>query len=204
MAHYSNKARGLSPRMKEVKSLSLNLEIKRISETGVFAGYASVFNVIDSQRDKVLPGAFSDSLRASASSVKLLWQHRLDAPIGTITALFEDARGLYIEGQLLLEVAQAKEAYTLLKAGVVTGLSIGYSPRRFSRDPDTGVRLLQAIDLIEVSLVTLPANDKAQVTVVKDRRHANEPTHSKQYNTPTMLQCAEALERAIRILKLPS
>lgn len=196
-----NKARGISSRMKEIKSLSMHLEIKRMSEAGVFAGYASVFNVVDSQRDKVLPGAFAESLAASGSEVKLLWQHRLDEPIGVITSLFEDARGLYIEGRLLLDVSQAREAYTLLKAGVVTGLSIGYSPRRFTRDPDSGVRLLQAIDLIEVSLVTLPANDKAQVTVVKEVQLQDINYASQQKNTPQMLACAEMLDRAITILR---
>lgn len=183
--------RSVSRTMKERKDLDYSLQLKRIDESGVFAGYASVFHVIDSQRDEVIPGAFVDTLRLREAPVKLLWQHRMDEPIGVITSLFEDARGLYVEGRLLLDVAQAREAYTLLKAGAVTGLSIGYSPRKYVRDPDTGIRKLQAVELIEVSLVTLPANARAQVTVVKE---AVPSSHA-------VLKAAESLERAIRILQ---
>jgi HK97 family phage prohead protease len=162
--------------MRERKTMDCTMEIKRIDEQGVFAGYASLFGVVDSQRDVVMAGAFRDTLLKRDTPIKLLWQHRLDAPLGLITQIFEDARGLYVEGRLLLEVVQAREAYALLKAGAVTGLSIGYSPRRYTRDPDTGVRKLHAIDLIEVSLVTLPANVAAQVTVVK-QGHAPTPDY---------------------------
>lgn len=183
----------VSRHLRERKSMDYTLTLKSIDEKGVFAGYASVFHVVDSQRDEVVPGAFLDTLRVRDTPVKLLWQHRLDEPIGVITALFEDARGLYIEGQLLLDVAQAREAYSLLKAGAVSGLSIGYTPRRYKMDPDSGVRKLLAIDLVEVSLVTLPANARAQVTVVKDAQERLEPTEA--------LRAAEVLERAIRILQ---
>jgi uncharacterized protein len=187
--------KAVSATMKERKEMGYSLALKTITEQGAFSGYASVFNVIDSQRDEVHPGAFRDTLKARDVPVKLLWQHHMDAPIGVITALYEDVRGLYIEGQLLLEVAQARDAYALLKAGAVTGLSIGYAPRRYTRDPHTGVRKLQAIDLVEVSLVTLPANAQAQVTVVKQLSGYAEPT-------PAEMACAiSAMKRAIAVLR---
>src|SRR5687767_3295774 len=125
--------RRVSPQVRERKRTDARLELKFVGEEGVFAGYASIFNVVDSQRDEVMPGAFRDTLSRRDTPVKLLWQHRLEEPIGVVTQLFEDARGLYIEGRLLLDVAQAREAYTLLKAGAVSGLSIGYSPRQARR-----------------------------------------------------------------------
>lgn len=144
-------------------------EMKSIREDGTFEGYASVFGVIDSQRDRVHAGAFKASIAGCDKPVQLLWQHQWDKPIGVITALFEDARGLYLKGKLLLDVAQAKEAYALLKAGVVRGLSIGYSVKRSRRNPDSGVRELLDLNLWEISLVTQPANEAALVTVVKSR-----------------------------------
>jgi len=182
--------RGVAAHMKERKAIDTTLEVKRINAEGVFAGYASLFGVVDTQRDVVMRGAFKDTLARREMPVKLLWQHRMDEPIGIITQLFEDGRGLYIEGRLLLEVAQAREAYALLKAGAVTGLSIGYSPRRYRRDPDTGVRRLYAVDLVEVSLVTLPANTAAQVTVVKEQRI-----------DPELLAFREAFSRAMKVLE---
>jgi HK97 family phage prohead protease len=143
------------------------LEIKSINADGAFAGYASVFDVVDSQRDVVRPGAFRASLKTRTQPVRLLWQHQWEQPIGVIDALFEDKNGLYMKAHLLLDVAQAREAYALMKAGVVKGLSIGYTVKQAKRDPDTGVRQLLAVEVWEISLVTLPANEAAQVTVVK-------------------------------------
>jgi len=81
--------------------------------------------------------------------------------------MFEDAYGLYVEGQLLLDVQKGREALALLRVGALSGLSIGYSPVRYPMDNETGVRLLAEVDLWEVSLVTFPANAAANVTVVK-------------------------------------
>lgn len=165
MNHYERK---ISSTVRERKLLDCQLSVKELDTTGVFAGYGSVFNLIDSQRDMVLPGAFLDSLRAHAWGVKLLWQHDAKEPIGVIEELREDDQGLYVRGRLLMDIARAREAYALLKEGVVSGLSIGYSPVRYRIDPDSGVRLLAKVDLWEISLVTFPANDAARVTVVKE------------------------------------
>ncbi len=164
MQHYEQK---ISRRMRECKSLCAPLELKQLDQDGHFAGYASVFDVIDTQNDAVQHGAFSETLRSNSRNIKLLWQHNIDEPIGVIDTIFEDPQGLYVEGRLLMDVPRAKEAYSLLKEGVVKGMSIGYSPVRFSYDPDNGVRKLHALDLFEVSLVTFPANQEAQVTVFK-------------------------------------
>lgn len=163
-------------------------EVKSLAADGTFAGYASVFGNIDSQRDIVLAGAFARSIKTLAKPLQLLWQHQWESPIGAVSKMFEDARGLYIEGKLLMDVQQAREAYALLKAGIVRGLSIGYSVKRSKRDPDTGVRQLQEVDLWEISLVTLPANEAAQVTVVKRG-------HSPEAMLAAMLKRAEAALR---------
>lgn len=156
---------GLS--MRERKALACPVELKKIGADGRFAGYASVFGLVDNQHDVVMAGAFRRTISERVGEIKLLWQHAPSQPIGYFTAMFEDARGLYVEGQLMMEVEQAREAYTLLKSGVVKGLSIGYSPVRFSLDPDSGVRQLKEVDLWEISLVTFPANTQSLVTVVK-------------------------------------
>ncbi|MBV8938844.1 MAG: HK97 family phage prohead protease [Alphaproteobacteria bacterium] len=173
--------------MRERKKLAVPLTLKSLDESGRFAGYASVFGVVDAQRDIMLRGAFADSIRGRAAQVRLLWQHKQDEPIGYFTEMFEDARGLYVEGRLLPEVARAREALALLKAGALRGLSIGYSPTRYTVDPETGVRRLSAVDLWEVSLVTFPANAQAEVTVVK----------AKSIDIQ-MLALVRAVERAIQ------
>lgn len=157
-----NKANHLSKLHMEVP-----FEIKSVAADGSFEGYASVFHVVDSQYDRVHPGAFKGSITKRVKPVQLLWQHQWDKPIGVITSIFENARGLYVKGKLLLDLAQAREAYSLLKSGIVRGLSIGYSVKRARRNPETGVRELLDLQLWEISLVTQPANEAAQVVAVK-------------------------------------
>lgn len=182
------------------------LALKSLNEAGRFAGYASVFGVVDQQRDVVMRGAFLRSLSARKGEVKLLWQHDSNAPIGVIDRLFEDTRGLYIEGKLLLNVQQAKEAYSLLKAGVVAGLSIGYLPVNYHIDPETGVRVLTEVDLFEVSLVTFPANQAAGVTVVKSATATPAlPEHRAAWDAAVRsgqaIALADALDRAMKTLE---
>lgn len=89
------------------------LSVKSVQENGFFAGYAGVFHVVDNQQDILMPGAFSKSIN---KNIKLLWQHHPDEPIGTLTKVQEDNNGLYVEGQLALDVQRGHEAYALLKA----------------------------------------------------------------------------------------
>jgi HK97 family phage prohead protease len=150
--------------MKETKSLTLDIAL---NEEGKFSGYASVFNVPDRQNDIVLPGAFKRTLIERGGEVKLLWQHSFEEPIGVIENLYEDNTGLFMEARLLLDVSRGKEAYSLLKAGAVEGLSIGYTVTQYDYAPKTGHRLIKDVDLWEVSLVTFPANAQAKVAKVK-------------------------------------
>ena len=81
------------------KTLDFPLKIKSVSETGEFKGYASVFGVKDSYSDIVMPGAFKKSLERWGEKERmpaLLWQHKMDEPIGIYTLMEEDETGLKI------------------------------------------------------------------------------------------------------------
>src|SRR3990167_3431571 len=98
---------------------------------------------------------------------KMLWQHEAKEPIGLWTTLYEDERGLYVEGRLALGVSRADEAYLLLKKGILDGLSIGFRTVESIYDQKQKTRLLLDLDLLEISLVTFGANSKATVQSVK-------------------------------------
>ncbi|MBP1805514.1 HK97 family phage prohead protease [Rubellimicrobium aerolatum] len=128
-------------------------------------GYASLFGLPDQGGDIVERGAYAASLKRLASageSVKLLWQHDPAQPIGVWDELREDARGLYVKGRLLPDVARAREAAVLIRAGAIDGLSIGYRTVRATKD-DQGRRRLAEIELWEVSLVTFPMLREARL-----------------------------------------
>jgi len=137
---------------------------------GIIAGYASFFDLMDSHQDRVAKGAFAKTLRAwrmLGKMPKMLWQHDPKCPIGVWTHLYENERGLYVEGRLALGVKQADEAYLLLKEGVIEGLSIGFRTLKATQDKTSKARILLDIDLIEISLVTFGANTCATVQQVK-------------------------------------
>ena len=97
----------------KTKAIVSPFEIKAVGDDGTFSGYGSVFGVRDSYGDVVEPGAFKDSLAAWGSKGKLpkmLWQHRSEQPIGVWTKMSEDSKGLAVEGKLILDVQQAREA----------------------------------------------------------------------------------------------
>ncbi|GGB50949.1 hypothetical protein GCM10011316_23770 [Roseibium aquae] len=127
-------------------------------------GYASVFGERDEAGDRVVFGAFRRSLAArGARGIAMLWQHDPGAPIGRWDVLAEDRWGLHVRGRLLTGLARGREAAVLIAAGALTGLSIGFRPRRAVRAAGTGERILQDIDLWEISLVTFPQADKARI-----------------------------------------
>jgi len=151
--------------------LDIPLTVKSVSESGEFEGYGSVFGVKDSYSDIVVPGAFQKSLanwREKKQLPAMLWQHKIDEPIGIYTEMAEDDIGLKISGRLLIDDDHlAKRAHAHMKAGSLSGLSIGYMLKDWEYDKDKGAFLLKEIDLWEVSLVTFPANDEARISEVK-------------------------------------
>lgn len=147
------------------------LKLKSVSDSGEFEGYGSVFGVKDSYDDIVIPGAFVNSLNAWRDKNALpamLWQHRMDEPIGIYTEMKEDDVGLFVKGRLLIDDDPlAKRAHAHMKAGSLTGLSIGYMLKDWEYDRAKEAFLLKEIDLWEVSPVTFPSNDEARVSDVK-------------------------------------
>lgn len=156
------------------KHLSRPFELKAINEDGTFEGYGSVFGVEDWYQDVVIKGAFANTLAAwklKGAMPSLCWQHDMEKVIGVYDEMREDDYGLYLRGRLLKDdVALAREAYALMKAKAVTGLSIGYRVKVDEYNRETDIRTLKELELWEVSLVTMPANDLARVESVKSIR----------------------------------
>jgi uncharacterized protein len=161
------------PHTETYESKFTALAITPDTETGVFSGYASLFNREDLGGDIVLPGAFRRSLAArKPDSVRMLFQHDAAEPIGVWDELREDAHGLYAKGHLLPDVARAREVLALIRGGAVDGLSIGFRATRATRDAKSGIRRIAEIDLWEISIVTFPMQPDARITAVKSRPFA--------------------------------
>ncbi len=129
------------------------------NENLIITGYASVFDTVDNYNDIIASGAFKS---ADFQKVKLLWQHDHTKPIGIINRLYEDEKGLFLEASINCNLSQGRETALLIKQGAVDGLSIGFTVNKSSFGKD-GSRVITDIKLWEISVVTFPANSRAQI-----------------------------------------
>lgn len=144
---------------------SIPFQLKELDQsTGKFVGYAAKFNNVDYGGDKILPGAFGD---VDAKDVRGLWQHNWDKPIFVPESFKDDGVGLLMEGQLVMEVQQAREALALAKLNALGGLSIGYGAEEYDYEDGGRVRVLKKVKLWEVSMVTFPMNPDAKILDAK-------------------------------------
>ena len=118
----------------------------------------------------MVEGAFTKSIASKgAKGVKLLYQHKADEPIGVFEEILEDQKGLKVKGRLAMGTQRGREVYELMKMGAIDGLSIGYrvNPKGQSYDDRGKRRLLKEVDLMEISAVTFPMNQRARISAVK-------------------------------------
>lgn len=153
-----------------VPTKDFRIDLKQVNDDGTFEGILSVFNVVDLGGDLIKPGAFTKTIKEKGGAVPCLWQHDSGRPIGTLV-LTETDEALNVSGKLALGVQQAREAWELLKAGVIRGLSIGY--RAVKHERVNGIRHLKEIELFEGSIVTFPMLPLATVTSVKSATKAD-------------------------------
>lgn len=161
----------------EHKSIVGRIELKFVepgteSALKEISGYGAYFNNIDACGDIIVPGAFRDTIeehKAAGKMPAMLVNHGHNAlPVGVWTDLAEDEIGLKVAGHFLSSQA-ALETYEAVKAGAITGLSIGYFVEDFEIATANGqsVRKIKKASIFEISLVTFPANDKARISSVK-------------------------------------
>jgi HK97 family phage prohead protease len=151
-----------------------------IDADGTVEGYASLFGEIDQARDMMMRGAFADTLSARGiRRIPMLFQHNPSEPVGIWLELREDHRGLFARGRLIPEVARGRELISLLRAGAIDGLSIGFRTSKARIDPTTRIRRLLAVDLWEISIVTFPLLAGARVRAVKQATSKAKLSHAR-------------------------
>ena len=156
------------PYMRASETKFARASLSAVEADGTFTGYASLFGKADLGRDMVMRGAFRASLaRRGVAGVKMLYQHDPAEPIGVWLEIREDGEGLFVKGKLTTEVARAREVLSLMRAGALDGLSIGYRTVRGRTEKASGIRRLLEVDLWEISVVTFPMLPDARVSSVK-------------------------------------
>ena len=150
--------------------LDLSLRFEAPNDAGEFAGYAVIWGDRNAHNEIVQRGAFRQSLeqhRADGTKPVMLWAHDPSEIIGVWTEIREDEKGLFVRGRLITSTARGREAYDLLKAGALNGLSIGFRVLKGGETRQAGVRILTGIDVREISLVGMPSAGRARITSIR-------------------------------------
>lgn len=148
--------------------LDSRIEVKSFNdETGEFEGYASTYGNVDNGNDMVCKGAFDDTL-AAGQLPALCLQHKMDNVIGEWLDMKSDAKGLWVKGKIWINkgIGDAERAWLMLKSKGPKGLSIGFIAKA-AKKAANGVRMITKAALKEISVVTYPMNELAQVTSMK-------------------------------------
>lgn len=167
-----------------MKTKKLNLKIDRIGAkdnliAGQFTGYASVFGNVDSVGDKIIKGAFAESLKDfgdGGAGIPCYWCHETSDPemnLGTTLEATEDEHGLFVKVQLDLDNPKAAYAYKLLKEQRVRQMSFAYQVTDGENKKDcfeiTGCKIF------EVSIVPVGANQATSIESVKALQDEDAP-----------------------------
>lgn len=185
---------------REFQKRDLNFRAS-VNDEGIFEGYLSTYDDVDSYGTYFMPGAWDKSIERfnSGEVIPVLWSHDRSKPIGKFTELKSDDKGLWGRGKLTLEDPQAKIAYAHMKDGSVMGLSVG-----FEMDYDNVIynRLLDALgiaeaDLFECSVVVFPANTNAKITNFKSQTH----DHGENKMEGSIAETIEKMNAAIENLR---
>ena len=174
----------------ETKFIELGEGLATEAGGTVIEGYASLFGAADQGGDVVAKGAYAESLDRGRK-VKMLWQHDPGLPIGVWDEVREDGTGLYVKGRILTQIEKGREASELVAAGAIDGLSIGYKTLKAAKN-DKGQRVLQELELWEVSLVTFPMLPSARVAA---KSEDNEATHLRNIAAAFRGACADLAQR---------
>jgi HK97 family phage prohead protease len=128
-----------------------------------FNGYAIVFDFKDLNNDIILKECFDD-YDFSYPEIKLLWQHDMSEPIGTIDRFDVDDVGLFISGNIITTVPKGKEVVELISNDIISGLSIGFNA--IDKFEQNGTKYITALQIIEISVVSIPCNQMCMIKLL--------------------------------------
>ena len=153
------------------------VEKKADDEKGIIEAYVSISGNEDSYGDIIQKGAFLDSLKRKLPVG--VWSHNWDQPIAKTLEAKEDSHGLYIKGKLVMGVQKAKEAYELMREGVIDEFSIGFFIEEYEWDEINEIRTIKKIKLVEWSPVVAGANPDTSLISVKSKENKKEDDEGK-------------------------
>ena len=145
-------------------SLQINSGFAEIS------GRAALYHVADSAGDVIMPDAFQNIqsgkfIPLKESRVKMLYQHKVDCPVGIWNEVRSDEKGLFVRGCISLSTRLGRDVYAMVREKIIDGLSIGFRVGHATKGRG-GIRTISQATLWEISIVTFPMASGARITRV--------------------------------------
>lgn len=147
----------------------------KATDNGMIAGYFSTYDVEpDSYGDIIEKGAFTETIKKREESghpFPLCFNHDFSAVIGSVKKVEDTEKGPYIEAEFL-DTQLAQDVRKMLMSGAIYQFSFAYDVLQ-SRVPNEDEKkmgianVLQKLEVFEISVVTVPANQNAVATEVK-------------------------------------
>jgi HK97 family phage prohead protease len=180
------------------------------TDLGWFTAIAAVFGNVDRDGDRIVKGAFAQSIEAwqdTGRTVPLHWNHSADPDdiVGHVDprSMVETDRGLVVEGQLDLEGSErARKAWRAMKTGSIA-LSFGYLTQKHRKAAD-GANELLAIDLFEISLTPGPSNPSTAVLSMKSADNVDRVREETAQWMYDLLTATSPAEKAVQLELKPT
>lgn len=149
-----------------------HFELKNVEAEGeIFTGIASAYGVVDSDNDRIMPGAFIKSLGKRTPALLFGHEHS-GIPVGKFTKVEDTNDALVVTGSLTKGGSRTKDLADALAHGSLSGLSVGFKTNKAVKNSYGGVDVIDA-ELIEISLTGIPANPASVITSVKSINSAD-------------------------------
>lgn len=159
----------------QYKTFSINSKDANYdSESRTISGYAAVFGNKDKAGDILIKGCFSKSIQdrgpesAANDKIIVLWMHDMNEPIGRLTVLYEDDKGLYFEAPID-DVPRGNQAIKQLESGTLNQFSIGYQYvwENCEYDAEKDAFMVKEVKLHEISVVSVGCNGETEYLGLK-------------------------------------
>lgn len=147
-------------------------------DNGKISGYFSTYDEEpDSYGDIIAPGAFTETIekrKATGHPFPLCFNHDFDKIIGTVDSIEDTEKGPLIEASFL-DTELAQDVRKFVKSGAIFQFSFAYDvldwelPTKEQQEKGI-VSILKKLDVFEISIVTVPANQNAVMTDIKSGR----------------------------------
>lgn len=148
----------------EYRSIALHVrEASTSSDEGVVEGVALKYGILDSYDTIFDMGCVSDITKP----VKLHRSHDPDKPIGQ-AQLLPDAMGLRFSAKVMKQLPEVIPTWEMIKAGLLDGASIGFNVNDSYWDGE--VLHFRSIDIVELSIVSVPGVPGAMVDTVRGEK----------------------------------